>query len=120
MKKDKSDLNLDLEDVESFSNEGKFIKSLKEVVGLENCLILNFRTARDLLTDKNIEVIKELKNSEPKSSSELANKLGRDEEELKKELRKLYKYSVIDFVEENNNKKSKLRHKNIAIKPLEI
>lgn len=86
--------------------------------GFEDFYIIDPENARKLLTEKRREMITELREGDSSSIRELARNLGRDVKQVKEDLDILNEFSLIEYEEDRNRKKPKLKHEKIFIKPL--
>lgn len=101
----------------SKTEEESFANKLAKA-GFEDFYIIDSENARKLLTEKRREMIRELRETEPSSIRGLARNLERDIKQVKEDLDVLTEFSLIEYEEDRNRKKPKLKHEKIFIKPL--
>lgn len=73
--------------------------------------------ARELLTEKKLEILETVQEENIESMRGLARKLGRDPGIVKKDLDKLWKNGLIDYEKEGNKKKPVRTADKIVIEP---
>jgi len=73
--------------------------------------------AREILTEKRMEILEALKEEEIGSMRALSRELERDPSAVKRDLDLLWKHSLIDYEEEGNRKKPVRSTDKILIEP---
>jgi len=86
--------------------------------GFPNTLVLARERAEDVFHDRRLELIDHLKNHEPKSVRALAEELGYDKGVVSRDLQKLARIDVVEYVEEGRAKAPRLKHNHVAIEPV--
>lgn len=86
--------------------------------GFPNTLVLARERAEDVFHDRRLELIDHLKNHEPKSVRALAEELGYDQGVVSRDLQKLARIDVVEYVEEGRAKAPRLKHNHVAIEPV--
>ncbi|MFB6099899.1 MAG: hypothetical protein ABEK16_01370 [Candidatus Nanohalobium sp.] len=74
--------------------------------------------AREIMTEKRIEIIETIREEEIESKRDLARKLDRDIKSVSRDLDVLWKYGIVDYREEGNRKIPEITADKIIIEPL--
>lgn len=98
----------------------KEIRKLLKDLGLDDTLIIGYKSAREVLTEKRIELIKKIEEEEIESIRDLSRKVDRGESVVFNDLVLLAENGIIDFKKEKNRKIPVLRHSNIFVKPIRL
>jgi len=83
----------------------------------ETVNIIPKELARELLTEKKLEILETIQEKEVESMRDLARKLDRDPGIVKKDLDKLWRNGLIDYEEDGNKKKPVRTADKIVIEP---
>lgn len=86
--------------------------------GFPDTLVLTRERAEDIFHDRRIDLINHLKDHEPDSVRALAEELGYDKGVVSRDLQKLARIDVIEYVEEGRAKAPRLKHNHVAIEPV--
>jgi DNA-binding transcriptional ArsR family regulator len=86
--------------------------------GLHNTLVLTRERADDVFHDRRLEIIDYLKEHEPSSVRALASELGYDKGVVSRDLKRLAKIDVIEFVENGKAKAPRLKHRHVVVEPI--
>lgn len=86
--------------------------------GFPDTLILTRERAGDIFHDRRLDLLDYLKDHDPDSVRSLANELGYDKGVVSRDLQKLARIDVIEYVEEGRAKAPRLKHNHIAIEPV--
>lgn len=95
----------------------KYKRRLAEA-GITDTLSIPREVAKEILTDRRIELIDVLSNEDIDSVSELAEWVDRDTSMVSKDLRRLYEAGVIDYEREGHRKRPVLTHSTILVEPV--
>jgi len=76
------------------------------------------KLAKEILTDKRIEIIRTVREQQIESKRELARKLDRDIKSVSRDLDILFKHGVINYEEKKGRKIPELSADKIIIEPL--
>lgn len=87
-------------------------------MGYDDALILRPEIAREVMTEKRLELIEEIAEGEAESIRDLAKKVGRDKSAVYKDLQVLYEHQVIAFKEDGNRKVPVMKHDHIFPMPV--
>lgn len=99
------------------SSTVEFIKRLSEA-GFEDTHILKRNTAEKVLTEKRMDLVKEIATTEPESVRELARRVDRDPARVSRDLNTLYEAEVIEYEQAGRAKRPVLAHKNVFVWPV--
>jgi len=81
--------------------------------------IIPAELAREIITEKRLEIINTIREEEIESKRDLARKTDRDISVVSKDLKTLWKHGLIEYREESNNRKiPELTADKIIIEPL--
>lgn len=86
--------------------------------GFPDTLVLTRERAEDVFHDRRIDLLDHLKDHEPDSVRALAEELGYDKGVVSRDLQKLARIDVIEYVEEGRAKAPRLKHNHVAIEPV--
>ncbi|WP_210423470.1 HVO_A0114 family putative DNA-binding protein [Halorussus marinus] len=86
--------------------------------GFPDTLVLTRERAEDIFHDRRIDLLDHLKDHEPDSVRALAEELGYDKGVVSRDLQKLARIDVIEYVEEGRAKAPRLKHNHVAIEPV--
>lgn len=96
----------------------EFLRSLAEA-GVDDVHLLSQETAERVLTEKRMELLREIESGEVESVSDLARRVERDKSIVSRDLDVLYEAEVVDFEEgEGRAKRPVLAHENILVEPI--
>ena len=79
---------------------------------------LSRETAEQVLTEKRMEIVKEISENNVSSVRDLARRLDRDVSIVSRDLDVLFEAEVVDFEEDGRAKKPVLAHENIFVEPV--
>jgi len=86
--------------------------------GFPDTLVLTRERAEDVFHDRRLDLIDYLEEHDPRSVRALAEELGYDKGVVSRDLQKLAKIDVIEYVEDGRAKAPRLKHKHVAIEPV--
>ena len=86
--------------------------------GYSDFHVMDRENAREILTDKRLEILEYLKSEEVESVRDVARGVDRDIKNVSDDLGILWENALIDYEETGNKKKPYLISKNIFIKPV--
>ncbi|MDS0261843.1 MarR family transcriptional regulator [Haloarcula sp. S1CR25-12] len=86
--------------------------------GFPDTLVLARERAEDIFHDRRLDLLDYLKDHEPNSVRALADELGYDKGVISRDLQKLARIDVIEYVEDGRAKAPRLKHNHIAIEPV--
>lgn len=86
--------------------------------GFPDTLVLTRERAEDVFHDRRLDLLDYLKEHEPDSVRALAEELGYDKGVVSRDLQKLARIDVVEYVEEGRAKAPRLKHKHVAIEPV--
>jgi predicted transcriptional regulator len=86
--------------------------------GFPDTLVLARERAEDVFHDRRLDLIDYLKDHEPRSVRALADELGYDKGVVSRDLQKLARIDVVEYVEEGRAKAPRLKHSHVAIEPV--
>ena len=95
----------------------EYIRWLTES-GEDDVVSLSRETAERVLTEKRMQIVKEIAEDEVSSVRELARRLERDVSIVSRDLNVLFEAEVIDFEENGRSKKPVLAHDDIFVDPV--
>jgi len=84
----------------------------------KDVLVLSLESANKITTDERLRMMDILKEREFDSIRQLARVLDRDPSVVKKDLDLLFKYDVIEYIEERGRKKPRLKHDHVLVEPV--
>ena len=86
--------------------------------GFPDTLVLARERAEDIFHDRRLELLDYLKDHDPKSVRALADELGYDKGVVSRDLQKLARIDVVEYVDEGRAKAPRLKHEHVAIEPV--
>ena len=86
--------------------------------GFPDTLVLARERAEDVFHDRRLDLIDYLKDHNPHSVRALADELGYDKGVVSRDLQKLARIDVVEYVEEGRAKAPRLKHNHVAIEPV--
>ncbi len=86
--------------------------------GYPDTLVLARERAEDIFHDRRLDLLDYLKDNEPGSVRALAEELGYDKGVVSRDLQKLARIDVIEYVEDGRSKAPRLKHQHVAIEPI--
>jgi predicted transcriptional regulator len=86
--------------------------------GFPDTLVLARERAEDVFHDRRLDLIDYLKDHDPRSVRALADGLGYDKGVVSRDLQKLARIDVVEYVEEGRAKAPRLKHNHVAIEPV--
>jgi len=81
-------------------------------------LVIDFGTARSVLTDRRMELLETVRDEEVESVTDLAEMLGRDEAAVSRDLDLLCQNDMIEYERDGRRKIPKLKHDTVVVEPL--
>lgn len=86
--------------------------------GFPDTLVLARERAEDVFHSRRLDLLDYLKDHDPESVRALADELGYDKGVVSRDLQKLARIDVIEYVEEGRAKAPRLKHNHIAVEPV--
>lgn len=86
--------------------------------GFPDTLVLARERAEDVFHDRRLDLIDYLKDHDPRSVRALAEELGYDKGVVSRDLQKLARIDIVEYVEEGRAKAPRLKHNHVAIEPV--
>lgn len=86
--------------------------------GFPDTLVLARERAEDVFHDRRLDLLDYLKDHEPDSVRALAEELGYDKGVVSRDLQKLARIDVIEYVDDGRAKAPRLKHNHVAIEPI--
>lgn len=86
--------------------------------GFPDTLVLSRDRAEDVFHDRRLDLLNYLKEHDPTSVRALAEELGYDKGVVSRDLQKLARVDVIEYVEDGRSKVPRLKHNHVAIEPV--
>ena len=86
--------------------------------GFPDTLVLARERAEDVFHDRRLDLIDYLKDHDPHSVRALADELGYDKGVVSRDLQKLARIDIVEYVEEGRAKAPRLKHNHVAIEPV--
>ena len=86
--------------------------------GFPDTLVLARERAEDVFHDRRLDLLDYLKDHEPDSVRALAEELGYDKGVVSRDLQKLARIDVIEYVDDGRAKAPRLKHNHVAIEPV--
>ena len=86
--------------------------------GFPDTLVLTRERAEDVFHDRRLDLLDYLKNHDPHSVRALADELGYDKGVVSRDLQKLARIDIVEYVEEGRAKAPRLKHNHVAIEPV--
>lgn len=99
--------------------EVEYLRTWAEA-GVDDALHLRPETARQVLTEKRLEIVRTLAEGpeEIEGVVDLAERLDRDPGDVSKDLKRLSKLQIVEFEDEGGSKIPRLKHQNVLVKPI--
>lgn len=97
--------------------ELEFARRMSEA-GYSDLLVLDRRTAQEVMTEKRTELLEEIQDEEPDSVRGLARRVERDPAQVSRDLDTLFRNGIIEFDEQGDRKVPVLAHENVFVKPI--
>jgi predicted transcriptional regulator len=96
-----------------------FLRRLSEG-GFDDVLVLSRATAEEVLTEKRMELLRELAadDADITSMRDLGRRLDRDISIVSRDCDVLYEADVIDYEESGRSKRPVLAHENVVVEPI--
>lgn len=90
-----------------------------EQAGITDATLLRRETAERVLTEKRMELLREIAGGEEITSMrDLARRVDRDISRVSKDLEILSKANIIEYEQKGNSKRPVLKHSNVFVKPV--
>lgn len=86
--------------------------------GFPDTLVLARERADDLFHDRRLEILDYLTENEPESVRALADALGHDKGVVSRDLAKLARIDVVEYVETGQAKAPRLKHNHVVVEPV--
>jgi len=86
--------------------------------GFSDTLVLARERAEVVFHERRLNLIDYLKDHDPHSVRALADELGYDKGVVSRDLQKLARIDVVEYVEEGRAKAPRLKHTHVAIEPV--
>ncbi len=86
--------------------------------GFPDTLVLTRERAEDIFHNRRIDLLDHLKDHDPGSVRALAEELGYDKGVVSRDLQKLARIDIIEYVEEGRAKAPRLKHNHVAVEPV--
>lgn len=86
--------------------------------GFPDTLVLARERSEDVFHDRRLDLIDHLKDHDPRSVRALAEELGHDKGVVSRDLQKLARIDVIEYVDDGRAKAPRLKHEHVAIEPV--
>lgn len=86
--------------------------------GFHDILVLSRERADDIFHERRLEIIDYLEEHEPSSVRALASDLEYDKGLVSRDLQRLAKIDVIEFVENGKSKAPRLKHRHVVVEPV--
>lgn len=116
-----SEIDVEKEGSKSYVGEDtlEFVKEVIENNKDVSTHVIPAELARKIMTEKRIEIIETIREEEIESKRDLARKVDRDISVVSKDLKVLWKYGIVEYREEDNNRKiPEITAEKIIIEPL--
>ena len=96
----------------------EFVKKVVKDHPEQSIYILPRKGAEEITTEKRMQLIRQIRNKQPKSIRDLARTLNRDVKSVSRDLDTLWKNDIIQYKKEKNRKIPELTADKIIIEPL--
>lgn len=96
----------------------EFIRMLAEGGFSPDFLVIDFETAKSVLTDRRMELLETIRDEEVESVTDLAEQLGRDKAAVSRDLDVLCQNDMIVYERDGSRKIPRLKHETVVVKPL--
>lgn len=117
MKADADTEDIQLEENEIGSDFTEFFKKTAEQEKGVSTHVIPSDVARKILTEKRMELINTIREEEINSQRDLSRKVDRNIKSVSTDLEILWKYGVINYIEEDNRKIPELSADKIIVEP---
>lgn len=104
----------DREDVWQRSRMGRALAE----AGFEDVQVISRKSAREVLTEKRIELLERLRDGEFESVTDLADDLDRDKGDVSRDLTLLTRKGVVTYGKDGTRKVPELAHETIVVEPI--
>lgn len=97
----------------------EYLRRLSEA-GFDDVLVLQRDTAEEVLTEKRMELLKELAadDTEITSMRDLGRRVDRDISIISRDLDVLFEADIIDYEQSGRSKRPILAHENVVVEPI--
>lgn len=103
--------------VETEGSKAEFARRLASA-GYEDFLILERDTAERVLTERRLELVDELRDRRPESTSDLADRLDRDVAAVHRDLDTLFEFGLVSYDVDGSRKRPRLKHEHAFVEPV--
>lgn len=86
--------------------------------GFDDVLVLDRESAREILTDRRIELLHVLRTEEIKSIRDLADRLERDKGDVSRDVTILAKHNLVELVTKGRRKVPQVKHETVIVEPV--
>lgn len=86
--------------------------------GFDGVQVISRESAREVMTEKRLELLERLRDGEFDSVSDLADAVGRDKGDVSRDLKLLTRNGVVTYGLEGNRKVPELTGETIVVEPL--
>lgn len=86
--------------------------------GFPDTLVLARERAEDVFHERRLEIVDYLAEHEPASVRALANELGYDKGVVSRDLTRLARIDVVEYVDDGRAKAPRLKHRHVAVEPV--
>lgn len=86
--------------------------------GSPDTLVLARERAGDVFHERRLEIIDHLEDHEPASVRSLASELGYDKGVVSRDLKRLARLDVIEYVDDGRAKAPRLKHRHVVVEPI--
>lgn len=97
--------------------EIRYLKRLSEAE-MNDAVVLRRDTAQRVLTDKRMELLREIIDETPDSMRDLSRRVERDISRVSGDLDELYKANIIDYEQNGRSKRPVLVSPNVFVQPI--
>lgn len=95
----------------------RFAKALTDA-GYSDFYLIGLESAREVLTERRLEIVEVLREEEPVSISGLAELVGRDVAAVHRDLEVLTGQGIVELRKEGNKRRPVLRYSHVFVKPV--
>lgn len=96
----------------------EFVRMLAEGGFSPDFLVIDFETAKAVLTDRRMELLETIRDEEVESVTGLAERLGRDKAAVSRDLDLLCQNQLIEYERQGRRKIPRLLHETVVVMPL--
>ncbi|MEZ3145640.1 helix-turn-helix domain-containing protein [Halobaculum sp. MBLA0143] len=86
--------------------------------GLTDTLVVSRERAEDLFHDRRLAIVDHLAEAEPRSVRALADELDLDKAVVSRDLQRLARIDVVEYVEQGRAKAPRLKHEHVVVEPV--